>query len=53
MWSYPIIEHGLVYVVDVRNGLFILSYDGPHEDEVDETPFLEGNSDIGASTKEA
>jgi hypothetical protein len=53
MWSYPIIEHGLVYVVDVRNGLFILSYDGPHEDEVDETPFLEGNSDIGASRKEA
>ena len=32
----------------LRNGLFILSYDGPHEDEVDETSFLEGNSDIGA-----
>jgi hypothetical protein len=48
MWSYPIIQDGLIYVVDVRNGLFILAYDGPFEEEVDGTAFLEGNSNLGA-----
>ncbi len=26
MWSYPIIRKGLIYVVDIRNGLYILRY---------------------------
>jgi hypothetical protein len=30
MWSYPIIADGLIYVTDVRNGLYILKYRGPH-----------------------
>jgi hypothetical protein len=47
MWSYPIIRDGLIYVVDVRNGLYILRYTGPHADEVSTTRFLEGNSNIG------
>jgi hypothetical protein len=47
MWSYPIIVNGLIYVVDVRNGLYILAYDGPHEREVDGVAFLEGNSNLG------
>ena len=47
MWSYPIIEDGLIYVVDLRNGLYILRYDGPHEDEVNDITFLEGNSNQG------
>src|SRR5262249_55076521 len=46
-WSYPIIKDGLIYVIDVRNGLFILRYTGPHADEVDEITFLEGNSNLG------
>ena len=47
MWSYPIIRNGLIYVIDVRNGLFILRYTGPHSDEVQQISFLEGNSNLG------
>jgi hypothetical protein len=47
MWSYPIIKDGLMYVVDVRNGLYILRYRGPFEGEVAEIRFLEGNSNLG------
>lgn len=47
MWSYPIIASGLIYVVDIRNGLYILQYRGPHAGEVMHTQFLEGNSNLG------
>jgi hypothetical protein len=47
MWSYPIIKDGLIYVVDVRNGLYILKYHGPFETEVAGIVFLEGNSNLG------
>ncbi|MDQ3941077.1 MAG: hypothetical protein M3238_06995 [Actinomycetota bacterium] len=47
MWSYPIIKDGLIYVVDVRNGLYILRYNGPFDDEVDRISFIEGNSNLG------
>jgi len=47
MWSYPIINKGLIYVIDIRNGLFVLRYTGPHADEVREIEFLEGNSNLG------
>jgi len=47
MWSYPIIKDGLIYVVDVRNGLYVLKYHGPFEEEVAEINFLEGNSNLG------
>lgn len=48
MWSYPIIRNGLIYVTDVRNGLYILRYTGPgHVDQVDGIGFLEGNSNLG------
>lgn len=47
MWSYPIIKGGLIYVVDVRNGLYVLRYTGPMQDEVDAIGFLEGNSNQG------
>ena len=47
LWSYPIIKDGLIYVVDVRNGLYILKYHGPFEEEVNEIRFLEGNSNLG------
>jgi hypothetical protein len=42
MWSYPIIKEGLIYVVDIRNGLYVLEYHGPNEGEVASTGFLEG-----------
>jgi len=51
MWSYPIIRDGLVYVIDIRNGLYILRYDGPHTNEVGRTGFLEGNSNLGDAVR--
>jgi hypothetical protein len=47
MWSYPIIKDGLIYVVDLRNGLYVLEYDGRFEREVEKIGFLEGNSNQG------
>jgi hypothetical protein len=46
-WSYPVIKDGLIYVVDIRNGLYILRYTGPHANEVNTIKFLEGNSNLG------
>ena len=47
MWSFPIIQNGLIYAVDLRNGLYILRYHGPYESEVAKTGFLDGNSNSG------
>jgi hypothetical protein len=47
MWSYPIIKDGLIYVIDIRNGLYILRYEGPYQDEIQRIRFLEGNSNLG------
>lgn len=46
MWSYPVIQDGLVYAVDVRNGLYILRYHGPYEDQIARRHFLEGSSNL-------
>jgi hypothetical protein len=47
MWSFPIVRNGLIYVVDIRNGLYVLDYNGPRAHEVDGLRFLEGNSNLG------
>jgi hypothetical protein len=47
MWSYPIIKDGLIYVIDLRNGLYVLKYRGAFENEVGRIRFLEGNSNQG------
>ncbi len=47
LWSYPIIHDGLIYAIDIRNGLYILRYTGPHSQEVADIHFLEGNSNLG------
>jgi hypothetical protein len=47
MWSYPIINDGLIYVTDIRNGLYVLRYRGPFAREVRNIDFLEGNSNQG------
>ena len=47
MWSYPIIKDGLIYVTDIRNGLYILRYTGEGHEAVDEIDFYEGNSNLG------
>jgi hypothetical protein len=51
MWSYPIIKDGLIYVVDVRNGLYVLRYTGPHALSVKNIHFYEGNSNLGAAVR--
>ena len=53
MWSYPIIKDGLIYVVDVRNGLYILRYTGPGAEAVKRINFYEGNSNRGAAVPRA
>jgi hypothetical protein len=47
MWSYPIIKDGLIYVVDLRNGLYVLRYKGEFQQEVRRIRFLDGNSNQG------
>ena len=47
MWSYPIVRDGLIYVIDLRNGLYVLKYKGDFQKEVDKITFLEGNSNQG------
>jgi hypothetical protein len=47
MWSYPIVVDGLVYVVDIRNGVYVLRYRGPHRQAVRKLDFYEGNSNQG------
>jgi hypothetical protein len=44
MWSYPVVQDGLIYVVDIDLGLYILRYTGPHASEVAQAKFVEGNS---------
>jgi hypothetical protein len=51
IWSFPIIRNGLIYVVDIRNGLFVLRYRGPHHNSVDHVAFLEGNSNLGDAAR--
>ena len=51
MRSYPIIYHGLIYVIDIRNGLYILRYTGPHAHEVAGVGFFEGNSNLGDAVR--
>jgi hypothetical protein len=49
MWSFPIVRKGLIYVTDVRNGLYILRYAGPHAKEIRRLRFLEPNSNAGSA----
>jgi hypothetical protein len=46
MWSYPIVKDGLIYVVDIRNGLYVVRYTGPYSDQLTARAFFEGNSNI-------
>ena len=51
MWSYPIIRDGLIYVIDIRNGLYVLRYTGPHQGEIKQIQLLEGNSNLGDAVR--
>jgi hypothetical protein len=47
MWSFSVVKDGLIYVIDLRNGLYVLRYTGPRANEVSRLSFLEGNSNLG------
>jgi hypothetical protein len=47
MWSYPLVDDGLIYVVDLRNGLYILEYRGKFINQIRSLDYLEGNSNQG------
>jgi len=47
MWSYAVIKDGLIYVVDLRNGFYVLRYSGAFANEVNGIRFLDGNSNQG------
>jgi hypothetical protein len=43
MWSFPIIRDGLIYVIDIRNGLYVLRYNVERQREVRRISFLDGH----------
>jgi hypothetical protein len=45
-WSYPVVRDGLIYVVDINQGLLVLRYRGPYEEELSRLAFAEGNSNL-------
>jgi len=49
MWSYPIIDKGLICIIDIRNGVYILKYTDPQANQVRGTEFLAGNSNLGSA----
>jgi hypothetical protein len=53
MWSYPVVQNGLVYVVDIDLGLYVLRYTGKHAAEVARAAFVEGNSSPSRYTAKA
>jgi hypothetical protein len=42
-WSYPVLYQGLLYVVDIQSGLYILRYHGPGAESVAATERAEEN----------
>jgi hypothetical protein len=44
MWSYPVVQNGLIYVVDIDLGLYVLRYTGKYAKEVSQATYVEGNS---------
>lgn len=44
MWSYPVVQDGLIYVVDIDLGLYVLRYTGKHAAEVRRAASVEGNA---------
>ena len=45
-WSYPILRAGLIYVVDIQSGLYVVRYTGPGAEVISTVPWAEGNVTI-------
>ncbi len=50
-WSYPVVADGLIYMVDIRNGLYVLRYHGRHGNPLRDITFLEGNDNFGDAAR--
>ena len=50
-WSYPVVSDGLIYMVDIRNGLYVLRYHGRHGNPLRGIHFLEGNDNFGDAAR--
>jgi hypothetical protein len=48
-WTYPIVRDGLIYVADINQGLYVLRYQGQHQEQVAQVAFAEGNSNLTAT----
>jgi hypothetical protein len=48
-WTYPIVRNGLIYVADINQGLYVLRYQGQHQEQVAQVAFAEGNSNLTAT----
>ena len=44
MWTYLILKDGLLYVVDINSGLYVLEYKGPRREEVPQHGIVESNA---------
>ena len=44
LWSYPVLRAGLLYVTDIRAGLYILRYTGPGAAALDSVRLAQGNA---------
>ena len=44
LWSYPILRAGLIYVSDIKSGLYIVRYSGPGAAEVNAVELAQGNA---------
>ncbi len=50
-WSYPVVSDGLIYMVDIRNGLYVLRYHGAHGNPLKKIHLLEGNDNFGDAAR--
>lgn len=50
-WSYPVVSDGLIYMVDIRNGLYVLRYHGRNGNPLRDIGFLEGNDNFGDAAR--
>jgi len=50
-WSYPVVSDGLIYMVDIRNGLYVLRYHGRHGNPLKKIHLLEGNDNFGDAAR--
>ncbi len=49
-WSYPVIDGGMIFVADVNQGVRVIGYRGPHQEQLACPVFAEGTSNLAGPT---